>query len=314
MFDKITQIDFYSSEVLKSYNLDAKIKYQLSMLDGLDAYTRVHSENVANLTCRLCYEMGMDEGFTIYATTCGYLHDIGKIFVPQEILQKNGKLTDDEYEVMKSHTLIGYKMCMADEKLRPYAAGPYYHHESLDGTGYPRGILAEDIPYEGQIIRVADEFDAISSKRQYKSHVGVTDTVEILVENSKPTKNSKKPKGYWITPGKLDKKLVRALIKLIIEDTEMELYHKQKYIEYLLDERKRYYQSFTQYDKMQKAKTEDKKEYYKLYAEGYLTRHEKLEELNMYIEDIENTLEEVKESEKKLKKEIKILKSQKRRV
>lgn len=314
MFNKITEIDFYSSEVLKSYNLDDKIKYQLSMLDGLDAYTRRHSENVANLTCRLCYEMGLDEGFTIYATTCGYLHDIGKTFIPPEILQKNGKLTDEEFEVMKSHTTIGYKICMADEKLRPYMAGPYYHHESLDGTGYPRGLTAEDIPYEGQIIRVADEFDAISSKRQYKSHVGVTDTVEILVTNSKATKNSKRPKGYLKTPGKLDKKLVRAFIKLIIEDTEMELYHKQKYIEYLLDERQRYYGAFTQYEKMLKAKTEDKKEYYKIYATGYLTRHEDLENLTSYIEDLENTLTEVKESEKKLKNEIKILKRQRRKV
>lgn len=314
MFDKITEIDFYSSEVLKSYNLDDKIKYQLSMLDGLDSYTRRHSENVANLTCRLCYEMGLDEGFTIYTTTCAYLHDIGKTFIPPKVLQKNGKLTDEEFEIMKSHTIIGYKMCMADLKLRPYMAGPYYHHESLDGTGYPRGLTAEDIPYEGQIIRVADEFDAISSKRQYKSHVGVTETVEILVMNSKPTKNSKRPKGYLRTPGKVDRKLVRALIKLIIEDTEMELYHKQKYIEYLSDERQRYYSAYSQYEKMLNAKTEDKKEYHKIYALGYLTRHEELENVASYIEDADKTLEEVKKSEKKLKKEIKILKRQRRRV
>lgn len=314
MFDQITKIDFYSSEVLKSYNLDEKIKYQLSMLDGLDAYTRRHSENVANLTCRICTEIGMDEGFIIYATTCAYIHDIGKIFIPPQILQKNGKLTDEEYEVMKSHTTIGYKMCMNDPKLRPYMAGPYYHHESLDGTGYPNGLTAEDIPYEGQIIRVADEFDAISSKRQYKSHIGITDTVEILVENSKPTEKSKKPKGYIFKPGKLDKKLVKTLINLIIEDTEMELYHKQNYKKYLKEERERYYQAFSKYEKMQKETKEDKKEYFKIYAEGYLRRTENIENIPKYIEDIEKTYEDILNQETKLKNEIKILKSQKRRV
>lgn len=314
MFDQITKIDFYSSEVLKSYNLDEKIKYQLSMLDSLDAYTRVHSENVANLTCRICTELGMEEGFIIYATTCGYLHDIGKIFIPQTILQKQGKLTDEEFEIMKTHTTIGYQICMNDEKLRPYMAGPYYHHESLDGTGYPRGLTAEDIPYEGQIIRVADEFDAISSKRQYKSHVGITDTVEILVQNSHPTERSKRPKGYFRTPGKLDRRLVKILIKLIIEDTEIEKYHKEKYINYLEDEMQRYYKAFEQYNKMMKSEKESDKEYYKTYAEGYLTRHEKLEDIPQYIKDIEKTFEDVKNSIKKLNEELKILKKQRRRV
>lgn len=314
MFDKMQEIDFYSSEVLKSYNLNDKIRYQLSMLDGLDSYTRKHSENVANLACRICTYLNMDEGFTIYTTTCAYLHDIGKLFIPQEILQKPGRLTDEEFEVMKTHAEIGYKMCMSDLKLRPYAAGPYYHHESLDGTGYPRGITAEDIPYEGQIIRVADEFDAISSKRQYKTHIGINETVEILVQNSKPSDRSKKPKGYLFKVGKVDKKLVRILIDIVIEDTELELYNKQKYLEYLNQEKDRYNSAFNQYEKMVKQQNPEKKEYHKLYAEGYLTRAENLDDLPDYLEEIFKVSEEVSENIEALKKELKELKRQKARV
>ena len=79
---KNEEFDFYSRTNLKSYNLDGKIRYQLKMLDGLDSFTRRHSEDVANVTCRLCEYLNMDEGFTIYTTTCAYLHDIGKMFIP----------------------------------------------------------------------------------------------------------------------------------------------------------------------------------------------------------------------------------------
>ena len=73
--------------------------------------------------------------------------DIGKIFIPAEILQKPAKLTDEEYEVIKTHTTIGYEMCMKDLKLRPYSAGPLYHHEALNGTGYPRGLSKKENTY-----------------------------------------------------------------------------------------------------------------------------------------------------------------------
>ena len=70
------------------------------------------------------------------------------------------------------------KMCMNDLKLRPYAAGPLYHHEALNGTGYPNALTKKDIPLEGQIIRVADEYDAIVSKRQYKTHISISETIQ----------------------------------------------------------------------------------------------------------------------------------------
>lgn len=178
------EFDFYSKTSLKSYNLNETMRYQLSLLDTLDPYTRLHSENVANVSCRLCERLRMNSSFTVYCTMCAYLHDIGKLFIPPEVLQKQGPLTDEEYKIMKNHTTIGYKMCMDDPKLRSYAAGAKYHHEALNGTGYPEGLTKKDIPLEGQIIRVADEFDAIVSKRQYKSHIGITDTLKLLVKET----------------------------------------------------------------------------------------------------------------------------------
>ena len=168
--------DFYSPINLKSYNLDQTMRYQLDMLERLDPITRKHSENVANLSCRICEYLRCSTRFTIHCTIAAFLHDIGKLFIPPEILNKPTKLTDEEYEIMKTHTTLGYEMCMKDLKLRPYALGPLDHHEALNGTGYPNGITKKDIPFYAQIIRVADEYDAIVSKRQYKSHIGISDT------------------------------------------------------------------------------------------------------------------------------------------
>ncbi|MDR0978581.1 MAG: HD domain-containing protein, partial [Lachnospiraceae bacterium] len=187
--------DFYSKTALKSYNLEDSMRYQLNMLDNLDVFTRKHSENVANLTCRICEYMHYNKEFTVYATICAYLHDIGKLFIPPSILQKNGPLTDEEYEKMKEHTIIGYDMCMKDLKLRPYAVGARSHHEALNGTGYPDKLAKKKIPLVAQIIRVADEYDAIVSKRQYKSHIDISDTLKIIILNTKPIFQNQAPIG-----------------------------------------------------------------------------------------------------------------------
>lgn len=128
------KIDFYNSTNLKSYNLDSAMRYQLATLERLDHLTRIHSENVASLVCRICEYLKCKKVFTVHATICAYLHDIGKIFIPTKILAKDGPLTDEEYEIMKKHTTLGYEMCMKDVKLRPYADGALYHHEALNGS------------------------------------------------------------------------------------------------------------------------------------------------------------------------------------
>lgn len=103
---KEEKFDFYNKTSIKSYNLDEAMRYQLSMLDSLDTFTRKHSENVANLTCRICEYMNASNKFTVYCTTCAYLHDIGKLFISPKILQKSTALTDEEFNIMKTHTTI----------------------------------------------------------------------------------------------------------------------------------------------------------------------------------------------------------------
>ena len=264
---KQPEFDFYDKTSLKSYNLDKTMRYQLNMLDTLDVFTRKHSENVAALTCRLCEYLHCDKGFTEYCTICAYLHDIGKLFIPPSILQKPAKLTDEEFEVMKKHTTLGYEMCMKDLKLRPYAAGPLYHHEALNGTGYPQGLTKNKIPYEGQIIRVADEYDAIVSKRQYKTHVGISDTLKILVDETKPsiTPNYSGTLSYLAEETKLGKSnpvIVRTLFKVVIDDIGYEITCTQSYLEALTGDIKRLKQMLKYKDKMENAKSEKDRQYY----------------------------------------------------
>lgn len=251
----------------------------------------------------MCEYMHMKDYFTVYCTMCAYLHDIGKQFIPAAILQKTSVLTPEEFEIMKTHTTIGYQICMKDPKLRPYAAGPIYHHEGLNGSGYPKGLEKKDIPLEGQIIRVADEFDAITSKRQYKTHIGVCDTLKILVSETKP--NKKNHEKY----GKVNPTAVKALIKVIIDDTAYELYNLGLYVDYLKKEQSRLKQIQIYENKKNKATRKNDIEYYtagmfQLFAPGETVENYKtvLEEYktayNVRSQEMANLTAELKEIKK----------------
>lgn len=286
--------DFYDRTTLKSYNLDESMRYQLNMLSNLDVFTLKHCENVASVTCRLCQKLHCTKSFTEYCTICAYLHDIGKLFIPSEILQKPGKLTDEEYAVMKTHTTLGHKMCMDDLKLRPYAAGALYHHEALNGTGYPNGLTKKDIPYEGQIIRVADEYDAIVSKRQYKTHIGISDTLKILIENAQNGKNNPL--------------IVRKLCKVVIEDIEYEIFLTQSYVGNLAEEIKRLKQVEKYEHAMNKAKSQNNKDYYFEGMKVLLRAGETPENYRSFIAQYEEAYKNKKAAIDTLYNEIKIIK------
>ena len=299
------KFDFYSPTNLKSYNLNESMRYQLGILSTLDVFTRTHSENVAHLTTKLCERLHLNKPFIIYCTMCAYLHDIGKTFIPPQILQKNDKLTDEEYEIMKTHTTLGYKICMQDDKLAPYAAGPLYHHEGLDGSGYPNGLTKNDIPLEGQIIRVADEYDAITSKRQYKSHIDISDTLQIIVNKTHPDDD---PKAKIHSCGKMKPSIVKALFKVVIEDIEYEITCVYDYIDYLKYQIKRLNDINLIEKEMYKLKDErDKQEYIASMKQMF----EKGETLENYInvkEDYEKAYIIRKEKINKLYDEIKKIK------
>lgn len=285
------KFDFYDKTVLKSYDLDSSARYQLKMLDSLDNFTRKHSEGVANITCRICDYLHLNKDFTTYCTTCAYLHDIGKMFIPPSILQKPSRLTDEEYEIMKTHTTIGYKMCMNDVNLRHYAAGPKCHHEALNGTGYPEGLKGDAIPIEAQIIRVADEFDAIVSKRQYKSHVGIIDTLKILIENAHNGKNN--------VPA------TKALKKVVIDDTIYEISCAFNYLDYLKDNIKRLTQVKKYYDKMNSSNSEKQKNYYLEGMKMLFDKGETVENFEEIFEQFKQALINKNEQIDKLNAELK---------
>ena len=306
--------DFYDKTSLKSYNLDQSMRYQLNMLDSLDVFTRKHCENVASLTCRICEYLHCDKGFTKYCTICAYLHDIGKLFIPPAILQKPGKLTNEEYDVMKTHTTLGYNMCMKDLELRPYANGALYHHEALNGTGYPNGLTKKDIPYEAQIIRVADEYDAIVSKRQYKSHIGISDTLKILIEDTKPSSSINNKSDALSTVaentklGKNNPVIVRTLFKVIIDDIGYEISLTQSYIDDLKENIKRWEQINKYIDKMEHAKKDKDKNYYLEGIKLLLKPEEALENATNIYEQYKEAYETRKQIIDNLYNEIKVIK------
>lgn len=306
--------DFYDRTSLKSYNLDKTMQDQLNALNGLDVFTRRHSDNVATLTCRICEYLLCTKGFTEYCTICAYLHDIGKLFIPQAILQKPSKLTDEEFDVMKTHTTIGYKMCMREEKLRPYAAGPLYHHEALDGTGYPQGLTKKDIPYEGQIIRVADEFDAIVSKRQYKTHIGISETLQIIIDNCgnyDEIDESVALQGLAenVRHGKDNRLIVKALVKVVLDDVVCEIDSAQSYINYLKQNINRLNTIQKYLEKADKAKKEYKKEYFQEYAKMYLDKTETFDNYKEIQQEYINALHIREEKVDHLNDEIRKIKA-----
>ena len=262
-------IDFYDSSSVKLYNLDKNMRYQLSVLEHLDNITKRHCINVGNLSCRICQYLRLNKKFTLHTTICGYLHDIGKMFIPKEILEKPGRLTDEEYEVMKTHTTLGFDYCNKDFQLKLYSEGPLYHHEALNGTGYPQGLTKKDIPFSAQVIRVADEYDSIVTKRHYTTHVNISETLKELIKDATPdfyaqaaaldqlSTNSK-----W---GKVSPTVLKALFKAVIEDTLYEISCVVDYIDYLKDNVKRL-ELISKYKiKMESTDKQKKKDYY---AEG----------------------------------------------
>lgn len=138
-------------------------------IDKKDRYTHGHSQRVGLMARITGAEMGLDTYSLEQLEWAALLHDIGKIGVPEEILNKPGKLTDAEFEVIKQHPQMGCDILKPVKAFEGMLSGVLYHHENEDGTGYPRGLRGDDIPLFGRIIHVVDVFDACSSTRSYRN-------------------------------------------------------------------------------------------------------------------------------------------------
>jgi len=141
-----------------------------SIIDAKDGYTHKHSERVAAFGVRLARHLGFDDESLSVVELSGLLHDVGKIGVPDAILKKPGKLTEEEFKEMRMHTVHGARILgnIQGEKVASLLPGVKYHHERWDGRGYPEGLMGEQIPLLGRVLGVADFLDALTSKRSYR--------------------------------------------------------------------------------------------------------------------------------------------------
>jgi HD-GYP domain-containing protein (c-di-GMP phosphodiesterase class II) len=142
-------------------------------IDAKDWYTHGHSERVAFISRwiaeRLADEEHFDQEQIHKVYLAGLLHDIGKIGIDEAVLRKNGKLTEEEFEHIKKHPVIGASILREIKQMRDIVQGVLYHHERVDGSGYPEGLTGEQIPLIGKIVGLADGFDAMTSKRTYRN-------------------------------------------------------------------------------------------------------------------------------------------------
>ena len=160
--------------------LVGSIRALIRAIEAKDSYTFGHSDRVALFGKRLASELGLDHAECERIYTTGLLHDIGKIGVPDAVLSKPGRLTEEEFDLIKQHPMNGYKILRDLEQLRFTLGGVLHHHEHYDGTGYPERLAGTDIPLAGRILAVADAYDAMTSDRPYRDGMPTAKAESIL--------------------------------------------------------------------------------------------------------------------------------------
>jgi response regulator RpfG family c-di-GMP phosphodiesterase len=167
--------------MLKKSHLDS-VKMLVEAIDAKDAYTRGHSDRVRKWSVALAEKLGFSEKKLESLEFGALLHDIGMIGIKDEVLQKQGSLNPMEYEHIQEHPLIGVKIVEGGSSFKDEIPMIRHHHERFDGSGYPDGLVGENIPLEARIISIADAFDAMSSLRPYRREMSQEDA---LVEMEK---------------------------------------------------------------------------------------------------------------------------------
>jgi diguanylate cyclase (GGDEF)-like protein/putative nucleotidyltransferase with HDIG domain len=176
---------FCNSDVRDAYERIAPTVYALTAaIDAKDSYTFTHSMNVSKYAVILAEALDMNANDIEIVRDAGMLHDIGKISIPETILQKTDKLDEDEYAIMKTHVQNSTKMIRYLPNMDYVIPAVVGHHERYDGKGYPRGLSGNDIPYMARILTIADCFDAMTAKRPYKQPLSISYAINELQKNS----------------------------------------------------------------------------------------------------------------------------------
>jgi putative two-component system response regulator len=149
-------------------------------IEARDHATEGHCQRLAHYAVALGEQLALGAEDLDALRVGGYLHDIGKVGIPDRVLLKDGRLTEDEYGVMKTHTLIGDRLCAELRLLRRIRPIVRHHHEHLDGTGYPDGLAGDAVPLLAQIMGIVDVFDALTTPRPYKPALSAEQACEVL--------------------------------------------------------------------------------------------------------------------------------------
>lgn len=183
-----------------------------SLIDVKDPYTKDHSARVSYYSVKIARKLGEDDEFCRNIAYIALMHDCGKLLIDDSILRKPAKLTDPEYDIMKTHTINGGKALENFTSIEGIKDGAMYHHERYDGSGYPKGLKGEEIPLCARIISVSDALDAMASDRCYRPHL-LKDVIIKELENNKGTQ--------------FDPKIVDAVVDMInnneIDITDIEI-------------------------------------------------------------------------------------------
>ena len=151
-----------------------------TVIEARDAYTGGHTWRVAQFSKILAEKAGLSESEVFVTSLGGFVHDIGKVGIPDHILNKPGALTDQEFSIIKTHTMTGYNIISEHPLAALVLDAVSHHHERVDGKGYPEGIQAENLTIHSKIISIADAFDAMTSTRPYRTGLTKEKAVSIL--------------------------------------------------------------------------------------------------------------------------------------
>lgn len=194
---KYDELDNSKKEIERLYEL-LKLDYQIEMensknliislanvIEAKDQYTDGHTRRVSLISKKIGQKMNLSPDQIYNIEISGLIHDIGKVGIPESILNKPGRLDYDEYEKIKEHTIIGENICKPLNCIKSCLDPIRHHHEKLDGSGYPDGLKENEISIEARIIAVADIFDALISNRPYRSQLPLNEARDILLDQAK---------------------------------------------------------------------------------------------------------------------------------
>ena len=186
--EDITERRLAEEQLVKSYEslkktLNDAINTMVKIVEMRDPYTSGHQERVANLAIAIAQEMKFDDVQIENLRMAAIIHDIGKIYVPSDILNKPGKLKDLEMQLIKTHSQYGYDIVKSMDFPCAIAEAVLQHHERLDGSGYPNGLRGEEILLEAKILAVADVVEAMASHRPYRPALGIDKALEEISKN-----------------------------------------------------------------------------------------------------------------------------------